>query len=166
MNKGQEPHRGAPTSRPDTAPLASAPMADSLSRDERSKRMSLIRGSDTKLELRFRRALHASGVRGWRCHVRGVFGVPDLAWQGRKLAVFIDSAWWHGHPSRWKPGKLPGRWDDKIRRNKERDAEVTSRLTADGWTVLRFWDFEIERELDRCVEEVKAAVRGRRGRTR
>ena len=62
------------------------------------------------------------------------------------MAVFIDSAWWHGHPSRWTPGKLPGKWDDKISRNKTRDEQVTSRLTADGWTVLRFWDFEEIRE--------------------
>jgi DNA mismatch endonuclease (patch repair protein) len=123
--------------------------------------MALIRDRDTKLELRFRRALHAAGVRGWRCHVRGVFGVPDLAWKARKIAVFVDSAWWHGHPSRWTPGKLPGRWDDKIRGNKARDAEVTARLEAEGWLVLRLWDFEIQRDLDACVGRVQAALETR-----
>lgn len=131
---------------------------DPLSSAERSKRMALIRSRDTKLELRFRRALYSAGLRGWRCHVRGVFGVPDLAWQGRRVAVFVDSAWWHGHPSRWNPGKLPGKWDEKILRNKERDAEVTAHLRAEGWTVLRFWDFEIERDLERCVGDVKRAI--------
>lgn len=121
--------------------------------------MSLIRGRDTKLERHFRRALYAAGVRGWRCHVRSVFGVPDLAWQGRRVAVFVDSAWWHGHPSRWKPGKLPGKWDEKIRRNKERDAEVTERLTREGWHVIRMWDFEIERDVEDCVRRVQEALR-------
>src|SRR4051794_31980491 len=116
--------------------------------------MALVRGRDTKLELRFRRALYAAGIRGWRCHVRTIFGIPDLAWKGRKLAVFIDTAWWHGHPSRWRPGKLPGRWDEKIRRNKVRDEEVNVRLRAEGWTVLRFWDFEMDRSLERCVDDV------------
>lgn len=120
--------------------------------------MALVRGKDTKLELRFRRALYAAGLRGWRCNIRDIFGVPDVAWKGRKVAVFIDSAWWHGHPSRWKPGKLPDRWDEKIARNKERDQEVNARLHADGWTVLRFWDFEIEKDLGRCVEDVRRAL--------
>ena len=120
--------------------------------------MALIRGRDTKLELYFRRALWQAGVRGWRCQVRAVTGKPDLAWKGRKVAVFVDSAWWHGHPSRWKPGKLPGKWDDKIARNRARDEEVTTTLTAEGWTVLRFWDFEVEKELARCVGCVKKAL--------
>lgn len=120
--------------------------------------MSLIRGKNTKLELRFRRALYAAGVRGWRCNVRDMIGVPDLVWKKRRVVVFVDSAWWHGHPSRWKPGRLSSAWDEKIRRNMERDTAVTANLAEAGWVVLRFWDFEIERELDRCVNAVRAAL--------
>lgn len=134
-------------------------MPDTVSPEVRSRIMSRVRARDTLLELTFRRALWAAGVRGWRCHVRKIFGAPDLVWGGRKLVVFIDSAWWHGHPSRWQPGRLPGEWDEKIERNKQRDEEVNARLKSEGWTLLRFWDFEIERELDRCV----AAVRGELG---
>jgi DNA mismatch endonuclease (patch repair protein) len=135
---------------------------DTLTPEERSQRMALVRGKDTKLELRFRRALWAAGARGWRCHVRTVFGKPDVAWPGRKIAVFIDSAWWHGHPSRWTPGRLTPKWDKKIARNKERDAEVTARLTQEGWRVLRFWDFEIERDVEACVASVIVALRSAR----
>ena len=131
-------------------------MPDSLTPEQRSARMALIRGSDTKLELHFRRALWEAGVRGWRCHVTGVVGRPDLAWKGRKLAIFLDSAWWHGHPTRWAPGKLTTKWDEKIARNKARDDDVTKALKAECWTVVRFWDFEIEKDLERCVEIVKA----------
>lgn len=120
--------------------------------------MALVRSKDTKLELRFRRALWAAGVRGWRCNVRSVFGKPDIAWPSRKVAVFIDSAWWHGHPSRWRPGKLSPKWDEKIARNKERDREVMARLTEEGWRVLRFWDFEIERDTEACVVAVVDAL--------
>jgi DNA mismatch endonuclease, patch repair protein len=120
--------------------------------------MALIKSRDTKLELEFRRALWAAGVRGWRCHPRDVFGVPDIAWKGRKVAVFVDSAWWHGHPSRWTPGRLPGEWDAKIERNKARDSEVSQRLEDEGWTVLRFWDFELAKELVRCVGDVRSRV--------
>ena len=138
-------------------------MPDIVAPEVRSRIMSRVRGRDTGLELTFRRALWAAGVRGWRCHLRKVFGVPDLAWPALKLAVFIDSAWWHGHPSRWQPGRLPGRWDEKITRNKERDAEVNRRLEEEGWTVLRFWDFEIDRDLASCIAAVQIAL-GRRRR--
>lgn len=120
--------------------------------------MSRVRHKDTKPELRLRRALWADQVRGWRCHARRVYGTPDLCWLGRRIAVFVDSAWWHGHPSRWQPGRLPGRWDDKIRRNRERDKEVTARLEAEGWRVLRFWDFEIDSDIDSCVSRVKESL--------
>lgn len=98
-------------------------------------------------------------VRGWRCHVRKVFGTPDLAWQRRRIAVFIDSAWWHGHPSRWTPGRLSPWWDAKIGRNRERDLEVNRRLAAEGWTVVRLWDFEVDKELGTYVARVERAIR-------
>ncbi|MBA2740822.1 MAG: very short patch repair endonuclease [Actinobacteria bacterium] len=144
-----------------SAELAWMRMPDSLSPEQRSRRMSLVRSRDTQLELRFRRALWAAGVRGWRCHVRKVFGVPDLAWPGRRIAIFVDSAWWHGHPSRWQPGRLPSGWDEKIARNKERDEVVNARLREEGWRVLRFWDFEVERDLNCCVAEVSRSVAAR-----
>jgi DNA mismatch endonuclease (patch repair protein) len=124
--------------------------------------MALIRGRDTGPEMALRRALYAAGVRGWRCHVPDVFGRPDLLWRSKRVAVFVDSAWWHGHPSRFTPGKLSLKWDAKITRNRERDREVNARLSDEGWRVLRFWDFEIERDLDRCVDAVREAVSERR----
>jgi DNA mismatch endonuclease, patch repair protein len=131
---------------------------DTVDPATRSRIMSRVRSKDTKPELALRRALWAHGIRGWRCHARSVFGTPDLCWKGRRVAVFVDSAWWHGHPSRWTPGRLPTTWDEKIARNVARDHEVNERLTAAGWTVLRVWDFEIERELDRVVRHVGQAV--------
>lgn len=133
-------------------------MPDSLSPEARSERMARVRSRDTKLELRLRRALWAAGVRGWRCNVLSVVGCPDLAWKGRRIAVFVDSAWWHGHPSRWTPGRLPGDWDAKIARNKQRDTEVNRSLSAEGWTVMRFFDFEIEKDLDTCIDAIASAV--------
>ena len=120
--------------------------------------MSRVRGKDTKVEMRLRRALWAAGVRGWRCNVRKVFGTPDLVWQGRRLAVFVDSAWWHGHASRWTPGRLSSWWDDKIERNRRRDKEVSEHLLADGWQVIRLWDFEVDGQLDDCVSRVQLAL--------
>lgn len=119
--------------------------------------MSRVRTRDTAPELELRRALWASGVRGWRLHPRRVPGKPDLAWLGRRIAVFVDGAFWHGHPDYYR-GQSGPFWDEKIARNRARDERVTGELVAEGWTVLRFWDFEVERHVERCVESVRATL--------
>lgn len=133
-------------------------MADRVDRETRSRIMSRVRGKDTKPELKLRRALWAAGIRGWRCHARAIPGTPDLAWKGKRVAVFVDSAWWHGHPSRWTPGRASRSWDEKIEGNRRRDEEVNQRLNEEGWNVVRVWDFEIQRDLDDCVRRVNAAL--------
>ena len=119
--------------------------------------MSRVRTRDTAPEVELRRALWASGIRGWRLHPRKVFGKPDLAWLGRRVAVFVDGAFWHGHPDYYwgQSGKF---WDEKIERNRRRDERVTNELKDEGWTVLRFWDFEVERSTDECVSTIRAAL--------
>ncbi len=136
-------------------------MPDKVDPATRSRIMSRVRAKDTRPELALRRALWAAGIRGWRCHVRSVIGTPDLAWQSRKIAVFVDSAWWHGHESRWKPGRLPEWWDKKIQRNRERDSSVSRALRNGGWIVLRVWDFDIQRNLEGCVHRVSEALAAR-----
>jgi len=132
-------------------------MTDVVAPEARSRIMSRVRAKNTKPEVALRRALWAAGLRGWRCHVRGVLGTPDLAWRSRRIAVFVDSAWWHGHPSRWQPGRLPRHWDEKIQANRDRDELVNNGLRAEGWTVIRIWDFELERDATDCVCRVVAA---------
>ena len=119
--------------------------------------MARVRTKDTAPELALRRALWASGVRGWRCHPKGIAGRPDLAWRGRRVAVFVDGAFWHGHPSFYR-GQSGRFWDEKIARNRARDARVNAELAAAGWKVIRLWDFEIERNLGECVRRVTAAL--------
>ena len=123
--------------------------------------MSRVRTRDTAPEVELRRALWAAGVRGWRLHPRKVPGKPDVAWLGRRLAVFVDGAFWHGHPDYYwgQSGKF---WDEKIERNRKRDERVTGELIEAGWTVLRFWDFEVEQRPEQCVAAVCAAL-GREG---
>jgi DNA mismatch endonuclease (patch repair protein) len=119
--------------------------------------MSRVRNRDTAPEIELRRALWAAGVRGWRLHPRKVPGRPDVAWIGRRVAVFVDGAFWHGHPDYYwgQSGKF---WDEKIERNRKRDERVTGELIEAGWTVLRFWDFEVERRPAQCVGAVCTAL--------
>jgi len=120
--------------------------------------MAAIRAKDTKPELALRRALYALGVRGWRCHQRSLPGKPDLAFTRWKLAIFVDGAFWHGHPDHFTFGQSGAYWDAKIARTQERDRLAGDALRADGWTVLRFWDFEIREDLAECVACVVAAL--------
>lgn len=119
--------------------------------------MARIRTRDTDPEIRLRRALWAAGIRGWRLHARELPGRPDIVWRGRRVAVFVDGAFWHGHPNYYwgQSGKF---WNEKIEGNQKRDEKVTRELVAEGWVVLRLWDFEIEHDIARCVEAVRSAL--------
>jgi len=125
--------------------------------------MSAVRARDTRPELLLRRALWSIGLRGWRCHRNTLPGRPDLSFGRFRIAVFVDGAFWHGHPDRFTPGKSGPYWDAKIRRNVERDRENDRDLVELGWTVLRFWDFEVRRDPDGCARRV-AEVLSRRSR--
>lgn len=138
-------------------------MADSLDPAARSRLMSRVRVRDTAPELLLRRALWAAGVRGWRLHVKTLPGKPDLAFIGARFAVFVDGAFWHGHPDYYH-GQSGPFWDAKIATNRERDARVDAQLASLGWEVLRLWDFEVEKDPDGCVARVAAALN--RSRTR
>lgn len=138
-------------------------MTDFLSKETRSRVMARIRSKDTRPELLLRRALWAEGVRGWRLHPKALPGRPDLAFTRSRVAVFVDGRFWHGHPDFFTPGKSGEYWDAKITRTQERDRAANDALASAGWTVLRFWDFEVERELDWCVHRVAEALRASQG---
>lgn len=129
-------------------------MPDNLTAAQRSLVMSRIRSINTQPELRLRRALWAAGLRGYRVHSTKLPGKPDIVWSQRRVAVFIDGAFWHGHPSVFRPGKSGSYWDSKIANNRRRDRRVSRELRALGWTVLRVWDFDVEKRPERCIARI------------
>lgn len=123
---------------------------------QRSKIMSKIRGKNTKPELEFRKALYARGYR-YRVDYKKLIGKPDIVLKKYKTVVFIDGEYWHGR--NWearKPKVKTNRefWIAKIERNMQRDAEVNQTLRDLGYTVFRFWESEIKKQLDTCLDEV------------
>ncbi len=128
-----------------------------------SKTAKKIKFKDTKIELLLGRALWHNGMR-YRKNDKTVFGKPDFAFKGKKIAVFCDSEFWHGYNYFVKGERFKTNvefWEKKILRNIERDKEVTEKLKKDGWIVLRFWGKEIQNELDTCVKSVKEAYASR-----
>lgn len=135
-------------------------MVDPLSRKQRSYCMSRVRGTGTKPEMLLRKALWAAGLR-YRTHV-DMPGRPDIVFIRAGLVVFVDGCFWHNCPIH---GSIPQSnrdfWEPKIQRNVERDNEVSAELEASGWTVLRFWEHEINESLARVVERIMEAVAAR-----
>ena len=115
---------------------------------------------DTTIELALRRALYKRGVR-YRKNVKTILGTPDIAIKKYGLLVFCDGDFWHGN-SYHSVKSHKQFWDEKIKRNRERDLEYTIRLRDEGWTVLRFWESEIKNDLDDCVNKLIAIIEKRK----
>jgi DNA mismatch endonuclease (patch repair protein) len=103
--------------------------------------MSGIRGTNTKPELAIRRGLHAAGFR-YRLHAKDVPGRPDIVLPRYRAAIFVNGCFWHGHDCHLfrLPGTREEFWQDKINRNRQRDAEVEAVLAAAGWRRLTIWE--------------------------
>lgn len=117
---------------------------DIVDKKTRSRMMGLIRGKDTKPELRVRRLAHALGYR-FRLHCKKLPGTPDLVFPGRKAVILVHGCFWHRHPgcsSCTNPGSNVEFWADKFVRNIERDQLVCRELRAKGWRVLVVWECE------------------------
>jgi DNA mismatch endonuclease (patch repair protein) len=115
--------------------------------EARSAQMRLIKSKDTNPELKVRRALFALGYR-YRLHVKSLPGKPDLAFLGRKKAIFIHGCFWHRHvgckQSRTPKSRLDY-WLPKFTANIQRDKKNLEQLTAAGWEVLVIWECELKK---------------------
>jgi DNA mismatch endonuclease, patch repair protein len=117
---------------------------DTLSPEERSARMALVRSRDTKPELRVRRYLHAAGLR-YRLQKRVATARPDLVFTARRTVVFVHGCIWHRHPDPACPlTRTPKSrvefWTAKFAENVARDARQRATLERDGWRVLVIWE--------------------------
>lgn len=133
---------------------------DDLTPEQRRKNMQAIKSKDTSIELSLRKALWKEGIR-YRKNYRELPGKPDIVITKHRIAIFCDSDFWHGYDWENRNQRIKSNrdyWIPKIERNMERDIAVTLQLQAAGWTVLRFWEWQIKKHLSECVEAVKNAV--------
>jgi DNA mismatch endonuclease (patch repair protein) len=117
-------------------------MPDFLSPSERSKRMSLIRSKNTKPEKAMASLLREMKL-SFRRHVR-LPGSPDFLLRGRGVIVFVDGVFWHGQRFDEICHKLSPFWRLKIKTNMRRDAKVNAKLRNMGYSVLRFWETDVQ----------------------
>ncbi len=130
-------------------------------REIRSYNMSQIRSKNTSIEKILSKELRVEKIKH-RKHVKELPGIPDFILKDGKVAVFCDSSYWHGkdYPScieRIKTNK--DFWKKKIENNITRDKKVNKELKKKGWKVLRFWDEDIEKNIEKVIYRIKSALR-------
>ncbi|PVX25791.1 MAG: very short patch repair endonuclease [Candidatus Bathyarchaeum sp.] len=128
-------------------------MPDVFTKAKRSQVMSKIKSRGSKIEVKMKEALDNNGI-DYEYQPK-LFGKPDFLIKPN-IALFCDSSFWHGR--NWNKLVIQlkeGYWQDHIRKNKERDVTVTKRLTKQGYTVLRFWDDEITKDIESCIKTIK-----------
>ena len=122
--------------------------------------MSRIKGRDTKIEMKIRRGLKEHGI-SYRVCSKDVFGHPDILIRDCRIAIFCDSEFWHGYHFEEASKNIHTHeeyWIPKIRRNMERDEEVNRVLKEQGYLVLRYWGFEIDKEYDRVLQDILSHI--------
>jgi len=117
-------------------------MTDTLSPEQRSYNMSMIRMRDTKPEILLRKMLWSKGFR-YRLHYK-IIGKPDITFPSKRIAIFVDGCFWHGCKKHFKVPKTNTIfWKNKIKNNLERDKFVTEDLISKDWKVIRIWEHEL-----------------------
>lgn len=116
------------------------------------------RAKDTKPELLVRRLLREAGYPGYRLHWRRVAGRPDIAYPGRRIAIFVHGCFWHRcpHCQPALPKSNTDFWRLKFEANQARDLAKTTSLQEAGWTVFTLWECRIDAEIA-CVLEALAS---------
>ena len=126
---------------------------DNLTPEQRRKSMQAIKSKNSKIECILRKALWQKGYRYRKNYIK-LIGKPDIVFIGRKVAIFCDSEFWHGYnysETVARVGTNKEYWQQKIKRNIDRDKEVTSVLQEQGWAVLRFWEKQILKTTDEVL---------------
>lgn len=136
-------------------------MVDVMSTERRSLLMSRIRGKDTSPEVTVRKLLWNAGLR-YRLHAKGLPGRPDLVFRKWRAVVFVHGCFWHRHsdcPFFRLPKTRTSFWDEKLRRNQERDAVAVAALAAAGWRVAVVWECGLRLDAQAVVDRLAVWIR-------
>lgn len=129
---------------------------DTRTPEQRRRIMQAVKGKDTKPEWIVRRLLYGMGYR-YRLHRKGLPGRPDIAFVGRKKAIFVHGCFWHGHEC--QKGRLPKSrldyWQPKLEKNVNRDRTKIEQLESLGWRSLTVWQCELG-DLDALTARLRA----------
>lgn len=132
---------------------------DRLTKEQRSRNMSLVRGSGTEFEKKIFRELQKAGIY-FRKNYAGVIGKPDIAKPQLKKAVFLHSDFWHGwRLPRWEKILPSEFWKEKIKKNRARDKQVMRRLRYAGWEVMTVWEHSFKKNPGLWIRKITNFLR-------
>ena len=122
-------------------------MADIFEKEKRSKIMSAVHSKQNKsTEMKLIKIFKENGSVGWRRNYK-VKGHPDFVFPDKKIAIFVDGCFWHGHDCRnTRPADNAEFWQKKRERNMRHDKEITALFEKRGWTVIRIWECELKKK--------------------
>ena len=136
---------------------------DFMTPEQRKRNMQHIPSKDTRAELLLRKALWHKGLR-YHKNVKCLPGKPDIVLTKHKITIFVDGDFWHARGHFERPGEQIGTnkefWCKKLTANAERDRFVNDALLEQGWLVLRFWESDVKKNLEKCVDEVLKYIYG------
>lgn len=122
-------------------------MSDIFDKSARSEIMRAVKSKDTKsTELALIKLFVENHITGWR-HNYNVKGHPDFVFLKKRIAIFVDGCFWHGHDCRnTRPSDNAEYWVQKREKNMRRDREITARFERRGWIVIRIWECELKKK--------------------
>lgn len=131
---------------------------DNLTAEQRRKNMQNIRSTGTKPERMIMETLKKRRIY-FAAYVSKLKGKPDIVFRRKKVVIFIDSDFWHGHPYRCiMPKTNPEYWSQKISGNRQRDEQVNQELREKGWTVIRLWEYDIKHNFEQSLRSILQAI--------
>ncbi len=119
---------------------------DTVSKNKRSEIMKANKPKGNKsTELKLIQLFKKLGMKGWRRNYQISGSKPDFVFAKKRIAVFADGCFWHGHNCRnLIPKQNSEYWQKKIENNRIRDKQIDERLEPKGWKVIRIWECEIK----------------------
>ena len=130
---------------------------DTFSKAARRDIMSRVRSRDTVPEMLLRQALWKRGGR-YRLYRRDLPGTPDVVFVTAKVAVFVDSEFWHGRVPEERLNQMSEYWQRKLRANRSRDEKANCELADLGWRVMRVTEREVRKDADAVAQRILRAV--------
>ncbi len=134
-------------------------LTDIVSPEKRSWMMSRIKGKNTKIEIRMESVLKKTGLK-FEKHPK-MYANPDFVHRRKKIIIFCDGDFWHGYKYDTKKKPAKKFWRDKIEGNMRRDKRYARKLRRDGWSVLRFWERDIDKNPEKCRNKVVSKIKNK-----
>lgn len=135
-------------------------MSDVFSKEKRSEVMKAVKSKNTKTtELKMIKIFKELKISGWR-RTNPLIGKPDFVFPQKRIVIFVDGCFWHGHDCRnVTPKENSDFWDNKRNYNRKHDEEINGILSSKGWKVIRIWECELKnKNREQLIQKIECLI--------